>query len=77
MKDVDEVSYPLQFTDRSQTTLDSVTLVPGEKYTIRLISHDGPYLPVGSKASLSLRLTVDGKHSGDINSTQSRVNQTM
>ena len=77
VNDGDDVSYPVQFTDRSQTLQYSVTLAPGEKYTIHLVNHDGPYLPVGSKASLSLRLTVDGKNSGDIDSTQLRVNQTM
>ena len=77
LTDVDEVSYLMQFTDRSQTPMNSVTLAPGEKYTIHLVDHDGPYLPVGSKASLSLRLTVDDKNTGNITTLPVIVNQTM
>ena len=75
--DGDDVSYPVQFTDRSQILQDSVTLAPGEKYTIELVAHDGPYLPVGSKASLNLSLTIDEKNSGNITSAIFPVNQTM
>ncbi len=77
LTDVDEVSYLMQFTDRSQTPMNSVTLAPGEKYTIHLVGHDGPYLPVGSKASLSLRLTADDKNTGNITTLPVIVNQTM
>ena len=77
VKDGDDVSYPVQFTDRSQTPQFSVTLSPGQKYMIDLIGHDGPYLPVESKASLNLIMTVDGKDRGNITSTQLLVNQTM
>ena len=77
VKDGDDVSYPVEFTDRSQTPQNSVILSPGQKYTIHLIGHDGPYLPVESKASLNLSLTIDGKNRGTITSTQLLVNQTM
>ena len=77
VKDGDDVSYPVQFTDRSQTLQYSVTLAPGEKYTIHLVNHDGPYLPVGSKASLSLLLTADDKNTGNITTLPVIVNQTM
>ena len=77
VNDGDDVLYPVQFTDKSQTPQYSVTLAPGEKYTIHLVNHGGPYLPIGSKASLSLRFTVDDKNTGNITTLPVMINQTM
>jgi len=77
VRDGDDNSHPVQFTDRSQTPQKSVTLLPGQNYMIDLISRDGPYLPVGSKVALNLSLTVDGKGRENLTSTQLFVNQTM
>ena len=77
VQDGEQTLYPLHFTDRAQTPLYSLTLDSGNVLEVDLVAHNGPYLTIGSKASIHMSFTVDNKRHAELNTTSVVVNQTM
>ena len=68
--------FPLRFTDRSQTPQHFATLEPGDTYQADLVAHNGPYLPVGSSASINFDFEINGDHTGHLSSVSVNVERT-
>lgn len=68
--------FPLRFTDRSQTPQHFVTLEPAETYQADLVAHNGPYLPVGSSASINFDFEINAGHTGHLSSVSVNVART-
>ena len=76
LEDVTGMRYLLRFTDRSQTPQHSITLAPGGVYQGDLVAHEGPYLPVGSSASVKFHFEIDGDHTGHLSAGTVSVDRT-
>ena len=74
--DAADNQFPLRFTDRSQTHQHFVTLEPAETYQAGLVAHNGPYLPVGSRASIDFDFEINGDHTGHLSSVSVNVERT-
>jgi hypothetical protein len=74
--DAADNQFPLRFTDRSQTPQHFVTLEPGDTYQAGLMAHNGPYLPVGSSASINFDFEVNSGHTGHLSSVPVNVERT-
>lgn len=76
LEDAADNQFPLRFTDRSQTPRHFATLEPGGTYQADLVAHNGPYLPVGSRASIKFVLHIDGEYAGHLSSVSVNVART-
>ena len=77
IQDREGKSHSLTFFDRSQRLQQSVLLSPGAVYETELIAHKGPFLSVGRKASVHMRILVDEKYAGQLTTSPVVINQTM
>ena len=77
VEDADNILRELRVTDRSQIPLNSMSIAPDKTITIELVAHNGPYLPIGNKASLHMELSFNNKYHVEQRTTPVIVNQTM
>ena len=68
--------FPLLWTDRAQTPQFAATLGSGQTYEVDLVAHNGPYLPVGSSASINFQFEINGDQTGHLSSVSVNVERT-
>tara|TARA_Y100001960_G_scaffold330627_1_gene425180 strand:+ start:84 stop:656 length:573 start_codon:yes stop_codon:yes gene_type:complete len=68
--------FPLHWTDRAQIPQSATTLGSGQTYQLDLVVHNGPYLPVGSSASINFQFEINGDPAGDLSSGSVSVERT-
>jgi len=51
-------------------------LEPGDTYQAGLVAHNGPYLPVGSSASINFDFEINAGHTGHLSSVSVNVART-